>query len=379
MHAHSHFAFSGWVGLCLSVCIAGMLKLNGRRFRYYRFSFWLLLIAAFGMLLSFPFGGYNFLSVTFSTLSILASWHFAFLAWKDIGSADLVPAVKNWFKAALFFYVISAAGPFYLAQLMASGNTSQQWYIGSVYFFLHFQYNGWFSFAVMGLFMAMLQRKGISINSVLIFRLQFLACPPAFFLSTLWMKLPQWLYVMAVAAALAQVIALVQLLRLIWKNKRSISQRFDTIPFVLCGLALIAFSLKTIMQAVSVLPDLSYLAFGFRPVVIGYLHLVLLGFITFFLLGYLFQNGYLSMGKGKHVPGIIFFVTGVLLNELFLFVQAVTAISGMHIPLINYFLFGAALLMMAGLMALNFSQLNNNLFNYGIPSNKQRGATASTS
>lgn len=379
MHAHSHFAFSGWVSLCLSVCIAGMLKLNEKRFRHYQFSFWLLLIAAFGMLLSFPFGGYNFVSITFSTLSILASWHFAFIVWKDLGSADLPAAVVYWIKAALFFYMISAAGPFYLARLMATGSPDQQWYIGSVYFFLHFQYNGWFAFAVIGLFMGMLHRKGISINSKTVFRLQFLACIPAFLLSTLWMKLPQWLYLIAVAGAILQVASMVLLLKAIWKEKTEIKRSFDKVPLVLCGLALIAFCIKTCMQGLSVFPDLSYLAFGFRPVVIGYLHLVLLGFVTFFLLGFVFQQDHLSLANGRPVPGIICFVTGVILNELFLFIQAIASIAGTNIPLINYFLFVAALLMLAGLIVLNYSQLNNNLFKYGISSNKQRGATASTS
>ncbi|HVK49286.1 MAG TPA: hypothetical protein VM488_15605, partial [Pseudobacter sp.] len=289
------------------------------------------------------------------------------------------PVVVYWIRAALFFYVISAAGPFFLAKLMATGNTDQQWYIGSVYFFLHFQYNGWFTFAVLGLFLGMLHRKGISINSREIFRVQFLACIPAFFLSTLWMKLPQWLYVIAVAAALGQVFALMLLIQSIWKKRKAIRQSFDKVPFVLCGLALIAFGIKTCMQALSVFPDLSYLAFGFRPVVIGYLHLVLLGFVTFFLIGYIFQAGYLSLSNGRPLPGIICFVTGVILNELFLFIQAIASIAGTYIPLINYFLFMAALLMLAGLIVLNYSQLNNNLFKYGISSNKQRGATASTS
>lgn len=379
MHAHSHFAFSGWVSLCLSVCIAGMLKLHGKRFRQYQFSFWLLLFSAFGMLLSFPFGGYNIVSITFSTLSILASWHFAFIVWKDLSSAELPPAVVNWIKAALFFYVISAAGPFYLARLMATGSPDQQWYIGSVYFFLHFQYNGWFAFAITGLFMGMLYRKGISIKSIPVFRLQFLACMPAFLLSALWMKLPQWLYVIAVVAAVMQVVAMVLLVSAIWKQRTVVKGAFAKVPLVLCSLALIAFCIKTCMQGLSVFPGLSYLAFGFRPVVIGYLHLVLLGFVTLFLLGYIFQLDYLRLSNGRPVPGIICFVTGVILNELFLFVQAVASIAGTNIPLINYFLFVAALLMLAGLIVLNYSQLDNNLFKYGIPSNKQRGATASTS
>ncbi|QEC45800.1 hypothetical protein [Pseudobacter ginsenosidimutans] len=381
MHAHSHFAFSGWVSLALSVAIAGVMQLPEQRLRVYQQAFWFLLLSAFGMLLSFPFGGYNIVSIFFSTSSIFAGWYFAWINWKDLSTADLPITVINWFRSALVFYVISAAGPFFLAWLMASENLHQQWYIGSVYFFLHFQYNGWFAFAVIGLFLALLHRRGISFSAKaarIAFWLQCIACVPAFFLSALWMKLPPVLYWMAVLAAIAQLIALAVLLAGIIKCKKRILFSFDPIPLLLWGFALLAFCMKTIMQSLSVFPDLSYLAFGYRPVVIGYLHLILLGFITLFLLGFLLLQQYISSISSRPVIGIGCFVTGVVLNEFFLFVQALASIGGTHFSMAVWFLLFAALLMLCGISLLYISQLNNNFFKYGISSNKQREPAAST-
>lgn len=380
MHAHSHFAFSGWVSLALSVAIAGIMKVPESRLRVYNQAFWFLLLSAFGMLLSFPFGGYNSISIFFSTSSIFASWYFARIAWKDLAATDLPASVTNWFKAGIFFYVLSAAGPFFLAWLMASGNMHQQWYIGSVYFFLHFQYNGWFAYGVTGLFLALLHRNGTGFSeniSRLAFWLQCISCIPAFFLSALWMKLPAGLYWLAVLAAVAQVFALLILLKGMFTIKAKWLHAFSGLSKLLWGLALLAFCLKTLMQFLSVFPALSYLAFGYRPVVIGYLHLILLGFISLFLLGYLLQQGYIRVASSRPVIGIYCFVTGVILNESFLFVQALTSIAGTHFPAAAYCLLIAALMMLSGISFLYFSQLNNNCFIYGIP-NKQRQPAAST-
>ncbi|WP_127126199.1 hypothetical protein [Pseudoflavitalea rhizosphaerae] len=381
MHAHSHFAFSGWVSLALSVAIAGIMNLPEQRLRAYQHAFWFLVLSSFGMLLSFPFGGYNIVSIFFSTSSIFAGWHFAWLCWRDLSRSDLPATVIKWFRAGLLFYVLSAVGPFFLAWLMATENVHQQWYIGSVYFFLHFQYNGWFAFAVIGLFLALLHIRGIAFPAKaarIAFWLQGIACVPAFFLSALWMQLPAVLYWLAVMAAIAQLAALVIILGGMIKCKTKIIFSFDSVPLLLWGIALLAFCMKTVMQFLSVFPDLSYLAFGYRPVVIGYLHLILLGFISLFLLGYLLQQKYISNVSLRPVIGIFCFVTGVILNEFFLFVQALASIGGTSFSMAAYFLLFAALLMLSGISILYYSQLNNNLFKYGISSNKQRGPAAST-
>lgn len=381
MHAHSHFAFSGWVSLALSVAVAGIIQLPEERLRTYHHAFWFLLLSAFGMLLSFPFGGYQIVSIFFSTSSIFAGWYFAWICRKDLSRSGLPVTVTNWISAGLVFYVISAAGPFFLAWLMATENPHQHWFIGSVYFFLHFQYNGWFAFGVIGLFLALLHRRGVSfperVNRIA-FWLQCIACVPAFFLSTLWMQLPSVLYWLAVLAAGAQLIALVLLVGGFIKCKKRMLFSFDPIPLLLWGIALLAFGMKTIMQGLSVLPDLSYLAFGYRPVVIGYLHLILLGFITLFLLGFLLQQQFFSSASLRSVTGVGCFVTGVVLNEFFLFVQALASIGGTNFSMAAWFLLFAALLMLFGISLLYISQLNNNFFKYGISSNKQRESAAST-
>ena len=142
LHGHSHFAFSGWVTQALMAFMIDYLsRTKGLNlFPKYRWLLWANLITAYGMLFSFPFQGYGFYSISFSTLSIINSWAFTIIFWKDLNRISNKAIVILWFKAALFFNAISAIGAFSLAFMMANKIVHQNWYLLAIYFFLHFQY-----------------------------------------------------------------------------------------------------------------------------------------------------------------------------------------------------------------------------------------------
>jgi fucose 4-O-acetylase-like acetyltransferase len=99
------------------------------------------------------------------------------------------------------------------------------------------------------------------------------------------------------------------------------------------------------------------LAFGFRPIVIAYLHLVLLGVITLFLLGYIFASPTYKIPKGTFY-GIIIFVAGIILNEAVLMIQGVASFSYTPIPYINVALLLVALTLFLGSLLLAASRYN---------------------
>ena len=100
----------------------------------------------------------------------------------------------------------------------------------------------------------------------------------------------------------------------------------------------VACSIKWLLQLGSTIPALSQLAFGFRPIVIAYLHLVLLAVISLFLLFYIYVNHYFYTSKPIKF-GIILFSVGVFLNELVLAVQGIASFSYTLIPMVNELLF----------------------------------------
>jgi hypothetical protein len=125
---------------------------------------------------------------------------------------------------------------------------------------------------------------------------------------------------------------------------------------VLLIFAALAGSIKFLLQTGSLHPGLAKLAFGFRPIVIGYLHLVFLGFITIFIIAYLKHTGFIAAG-GWRKKGLVTLVAGIVLQEVLLLVQGVLAISYNGVPFINEALLLSALVMLTGIMLLNAGML----------------------
>lgn len=357
LHGHSHFAFSGWVSHILMVLMVHFLVGKGvvDAFNKYR---WILignLLAAYGMLISFPIQGYGLFSIFFSTFSVLIFYLFAVVFWKDISLVVPQKVAGYWLKAALIFGALSSMGTFYLAYTLTSHQFDQKSYLASVYFFLHFQYNGWFFFACMGLLWHLLERLQILIPSEkIIFWSFFTAAIPAYFLSTLWWPLPVEIVFLVFGFALLQFLAWLQLVKFgrpFLVGILAPSKGFGGYAILFSGLAL---TVKLFLQLGSTYPPLSQLAFGFRPIVIGYLHLVLLGVITLFLLGYLAYSG-LIMNVLKSRIGLGVFVSGIIFNELLLMGQGFAALQSYSLPFINLGLIATAILLWLGAVLLAFS------------------------
>lgn len=348
LNAHSHFAFAGWISMAIFTAFVYMLSEEGGVIRNtYRYQFNLGQAANFGMLISFIFQGYAAVSIGFSCLSILFSYWFSWRFSKDLKRSNLSLPVKYCARAALFFYVLSSIGPFLLGYILSHRIYDNSLYQNAVYLFLHFQYNGFFSFAVMSIFFHTMHSAGIPVDHKkehLVFRLFFIACIPAYCLSLLWTNPPLWVFILAAMAGLAQWIGILILFQLIWNIRNSLRAVFTGQVKMLWMLSLVAFSIKILLQGLSVVPALGRYAFGIRPVIIGYLHLVLLGFISFFLVGF-FLSRKLFRPMVTTASGIvlILFIAGVLANEVFLLMQGVYALAGKGWESAGSYLLGAAI------------------------------------
>ena len=351
-HSHSHFAFSGWLSHTLMVLMVYFLqtKISGFNGNKYKNTIIANLICSYGMLVSFIIEGYGLVSIVLSTASIFVSYFFAYQLIKDLKVLNADCIAKSWLKAAVFFNVISSLGTFYLAYMMASKNVVLDLYHSSIYFYLHFQYNGWFFFACMGLAFGFLNlRKSEHPFYETSFKLFTAACIPAYFLSTLWLDLPVWLYAIAVIAAVIQVFAWFKLLIILIQTRRDFLENFSPLLRYILLFVSFALSIKLFLQLGSTIPAISELAFGFRPIVIAYLHLVLLAIITLFLLFYIYASHLIVINKNIKY-GILLFSIGVLLNEIVLAVQGLAAFRYIPIPYVNEILFGIALLLFFGIL-----------------------------
>ncbi len=355
LHGHSHFAFAGWITHTLMVFLIHYLSRQSGvdMFRKYRGLVWANLLTAYGMLLWFPIQGYGAWSISFSTLSIIVSYIFTVVYWKDLNRLKENRISHHWFKTALLLNAFSSLGAFALAFMMATHTVHQNWYLAAVYFFLHFQYNGWFFFAAMGLLTARIEHlTALRPSLQTIFRLFAFASIPAYLLSALWLPMHVAVYVLVIFAALAQSLGWLLFLRLCYSYKTILQEIFPKNAVWLLVLAALATTIKILLQLGSTIPSLSQLAFGFRPIVIGYLHLVLLGMFSIFLIAYTVSLQQLPVNKTL-TTGIRWFVAGVIINECALMLQGTAALSYQSIPYINESLLFTACALFAGILTMN--------------------------
>lgn len=354
-HAHSHFAFAGWVTQTLMVFMVSQLSqhVHHIRFRLYTRLLAANLMLALCMLVSFSVSGYSIFSIVCSTLSILVSFIFSYCYSTDLAQAKHPLTGKYWLKNALVFQVISSLGTFVLAYMMATKNVHQEVYLASIYWYLHFQYNGWFFFACVGLllnhfsFDSAHQKQLKQVLGLFVF-----AGYAGYLLSILWVDLPLPLFIVSLLASIVQVIAWVILLRIIFKTQQNWIQQQ---PFILKAILLLivaGVSLKILLQAGSNIPELSKLAFGLRPVVIAYLHLILLSIISVFLVIYPLLKHQVSDTTPIPVTPLLFVVSGIYFNQLLLGVQAVGAVFYINIPGINLWLLAVAVFICCSLFVL---------------------------
>jgi hypothetical protein len=315
LHGHSHFAFGGWImPVLLALFLRSFPEIAEKvNYRHWRNIAVLTLASAYGMLFSFPVQGYKAVSIFFSTSSIAAGYYMAFVIWKAMKGMEL-KTVHRFVRWGLVYFAISAVGPFATGPLIIMGKQGTPLYFDAIYFYLHFQYNGFFTFFVLAFLYRMIEQNRNVKHGAKIFVLFNLACLPTYALSILWHQPSIWFNVIGGTGALLQAIGLVYLI----KDVRPL-QWDKNLTNRLLLLSFLAFVLKIILQVFSALPSFASLAFQNRNFVIAYLHLVLLGFISTFFFARIFA----SLQEVKAVKqGLSFFLLSFFTTELLLIANA---------------------------------------------------------
>ena len=356
LHGHSHFAFVGWVTIVLMALMVQYLQVKRPQLNVKKYNLILLLncLSAYGMFAGFIAEGYDTISITFTCICILLSYIFIFLYWRDLSKVSDESYAPQWLKASLFLWAFSSLGAIALAYLMINRIMIQDFYFGAIYFFLHFQYNGWFLFVCFALFFSALNRKGIvsaNVVSKKLFFVMALTVVPTYILSIIWLKLPPVLIWIGNIAGILQLLVLVYFIKLFPLLKKKTFVVFSKTTRCLWILASLAFIIKIILQLLSIIPFLSHYAFGYRPVIIGYLHLSFLGIISFFILGYI-DFALREMNRQLSKLGIFLFVTGVLAQEFVLMLQGLEALDFKPVKSANMGLLYCAVIILTGLLII---------------------------
>ena len=353
LSAHSHFAFSGWAGLCImTLFVYNLLPAELSQKRVYQWALWLVQITSLGMLVSFPFKGYGLAAIVFSTAYIFSTYFFAWVFIRDIIHQNVNRATRLLSITALASLVLSSIGPFTLAYMMSTHSMDSVLYRGSIYSFLHFQYNGFFTLGVFALLFHHLGRKGIELpRSIYRFAsILSLSVLPSLFLSLLWHE-DNFDYIMGGLGAFLIIWAAFLFFRFIL-GKPGITVFSKPIAQWLWIFCLVSFAGKIMMQTGTLIPSLGHAIYSDRPVIIGFLHLIFLGFLTFFLLAYLTEEGIFSNGLKTYGFPLALFSTGILANEALLLLQGLEILFKTSNYIYNWLLWGAAIILALGAFSM---------------------------
>ncbi len=322
LHAHSHVSMLGWVFLILfSGFVTTFLKKTQQK-RTYPTLFWLTQITVIGMLISFPFQGYGMFSILFLVAHTLLSYMFTYRFIRDLRQNHNSSLSAAFAKAALAFMVLSLFGVWLLGFTMATTGKGGIGYYLSIQFFLHFQFNGWFIFGVLALFFKVLEQHSVIVSAARLkyfFWLLFVSCLLTFFISIAWATdsaLALWINNLGVVIQLIAAIVFIIMVR-----KLPLKSIFRFWSRLLIKIAIVCFLLKILIQIALVNPEVAEMAFTIRNLTIVFIHLIFLGIVTLFMLGFSMHQGGFNIGKRSAQWGIVLILTGFILSELILFTQ----------------------------------------------------------
>lgn len=322
VHAHSHIALLGWIYTSLTTLIYFCYLKNRNVSKKYKVLFWSTQFTLIGMLIAFPITGYAFYSILFSSLFLIASYWFFWFVNKYISNEQKKKKSYKLIRAGLWFMVISSIGPWALGAIMNTLGNSSIWYKNAIYFYLHFQYNGWFIVTLFGLCFYILEKLEISISNSLFNRFFWLLISSVIltlFISVLWTKPATIFYILSGLGALFQFFAFAIFTKLIIHNRFKLESSIPRFTLNIFKIAGFLFVLKMVMQLLGVTPYFSNIIANHVEFPIGYLHWTFLGVVSITLFGMLMRFNLIKLPKYSFR---LFFI-GFLLTEILIFYKGI--------------------------------------------------------
>ena len=330
VHTHSHIALLGWVYLALTSLLYKLYLHDHGLGKKYRNIFWFTQLTLLGMLLTFPFQGYALFSIIFSTLFLFASYWFVRFFLKHIPVIFKKTNSYKCARAALWYLVVSSLGPWVLGAIMNTLGAESVWYRLAIYFYLHFQYNGWMILALCGFFFYVLEIHRVEVSDK-IFKQFFwsfnLGITLSFFLSTLFAQPPLFFNVLGGIGALLQLLAFGTLVKVVTGGWKKLNVLFPPFPKGLLITTLILLAIKMLLQLLTAIPYFANLAAAYLDFTIGYLHWTFLGVVT---IGIFFFLEYFKLLKIPRRSYSLYFV-GFLVMEALIFYKGIVAWQGFEL------------------------------------------------
>lgn len=326
VHTHSHVALLGWVYTALTTLLYYAFLRSQPIKNKYRIIFWFTQATIIGMLFSFPFTGYALFSIIFSSLFLIASYWFVYFFFKYCPENLKKTNSYRLIRISLWYMVLSSIGPWALGFIMNTAGSGSNWYRNAIYFYLHFQYNGWFIVALCGIFLFILEKRSFILSEKIFNRFYYLLNAGViltFFLSLLWMRPHSSFYLLALMGGLFQLIAFGVLFSAIYSKAFSAFKNVS--PLLIFSIKLIVFllSIKLIAQILGSFPVIAETIFTNLDMIISYIHWVFLGIVSVLLLVFLNYFKLLKLTK----TDLYIYLIGFFLTEFLIFYRGLTSLT----------------------------------------------------
>jgi len=137
LHSHSHVLLLGFIFNALLILVWTKFTSNIDKvsYRYYI----AIQVCVSVMLVTFIVQGYGFFSILFSTLHLWLSYILLIRLWKRLNGNE---AINQLIKVGIVFHFLSSLGPYVLGPLMVFEMKGSPLYEQAIFFYLHFQYFG---------------------------------------------------------------------------------------------------------------------------------------------------------------------------------------------------------------------------------------------
>jgi hypothetical protein len=326
-HAHSHVAMLGWVYLALYPMLIEAFIPKQKHSKKYSVVFWLTELSVIGMLFGFALTGYKSISIAFSTMHMLLAYLFVYYLFRDSRkNLQVKHASGLFFRSSLLFMLLSSLAIWGMIPLILMGLQGEAIYYWAIQFFLHFQFNGWFIFAIIGIFLHIVEKQELETKTKLVHRFFWLltiSCFLTYALAITWSNPAPWLFAINGLGVTLQLAACIISIKYFLTIRKQLKSLFKPIVAVLLALAFGAFILKILVQTAVIVPSIAEVGYTVRNFVISFLHLMLLGLVTTALFGFAAYFKYLQFEKSLTRSGLIIFITGVITTEFLLVLQGV--------------------------------------------------------
>lgn len=355
LHAHSHLAILGWVYLAIITLFYLLLIRQELHTKTASLLYMLTTVVTVLMFFAFIYQGYALFSIIFSSLHVVMTYAFIgyfYRILKKSNQAFLQSTPGLYVKGSIFFLIVGSFGPWALAYWNAAALPKNFIYEILVHTFLHFQINGWITLAIIGILLYLLEKEDGIRNTVLFrkaFWLYAISLLPSIILNVDWTETSMALLPLAVIGWALKMTGIALIIYGLWKRTK-LTTTFSQWAKVFISISLISLLGKTAVEVGNTIPALIDISLNTRNIVIGYLHLGLIGFASFSLLAFFLKLNWIG-----HVQPYSYqlFIAGFFLYEGLLFGGGLyEAIVHSVIPYVQVLLFSATIILSIGVILI---------------------------